>query len=183
MNGVLPVDFDSIWEQARQIRFLDHFVYVMTPEDSLIAACVGSRRKRYLRLKSLLDIREITIQLKKLNWDLIIRKANDYRCGNILYTALITADLTLRINLPECVLDKLQVSQTRKRIVRTLAQRLCRENTLATLAPDEGIKIFGRRSNPALLLTYATYTPEQFSRKTGEIIQSWWRKRTAQVGA
>ncbi|MFQ5576314.1 MAG: nucleotidyltransferase family protein, partial [Anaerolineae bacterium] len=72
MNGVLPVDFGQIWDRAVKITLHGQPVWVMAPEDMLLAACINGCRKRFFRLKSLCDTAEIINKYPGLNWDRFI---------------------------------------------------------------------------------------------------------------
>jgi hypothetical protein len=56
MNGVLPIDFERIWREARPVKFRGVDAWVMSPEDLLISLCINACRKRYFRLKALFDL-------------------------------------------------------------------------------------------------------------------------------
>jgi hypothetical protein len=59
MNGVLPVDFQAIWQEAVAVDYRGERTLVMRTEDLLLAVCINACRKRFFRLKSLFDIAEI----------------------------------------------------------------------------------------------------------------------------
>jgi hypothetical protein len=172
MNGILPVSFDDIWQEAVRVRVQGQDAYIMTPENMMIAACVGSCRKRFLRLKHLLDIRETLNVYMDFNWQEFTRKARGWRCRNIAYTALMVTNMTLGCKLPGEGLRNLKVNPTREKILDSLAEKLCRGKFLASLADQDSRKFLGRRFNPALLLTYAAYSGDQVVGKIGEILHA-----------
>jgi len=165
MNGVLPIDFYEIWDDATKIRFRGRDVFVMSPEDMLMSTCINSCRKRFFRLKSLCDIAEIINKYPGLKWEELTRKARAYDCNNIVYTALLVTEMTLGCELPDEVLDNLAVSPVRETIIRSLIRYLSRRMSLSALYPFSGRNMFGRKVNLSLILPYATYRWYQVGRK------------------
>ncbi len=158
MNGTLPVDFEGIWEGASKINFRGREVWVMCPEDLLIAACINSCRKRFFQLKALRDLTEILNHFRGMHWEELSRKARAYHCNNIVYAALVVARITVGIELPEKVLAGLAVPTVRTAIIGYLSRRM----SFASLASlYSGSQIFGRAVSWGLLLPYMTYRREQ----------------------
>ncbi len=167
LNGVLLIDFQGIWEEATKIQFRGQPVFVMTPEDLLIMACINSCRKRYFNLKSLCDIAGIISAYPEMNWDELIRKAKTYRCENIVYAGLFVAGLTVGCELPVYALDRLLNSSIRATIIRYLGQRMSFSSPTSLYS---GAKFLGRRLNLSLLLPYASYRWDQVWRKAGFVL-------------
>jgi hypothetical protein len=157
MNGLLPVDFEQIWKQARPVKVLDLTALVMSAEHMLLAACINSCRKRFYRLKALCDINEI-IQASSINWDELTRTARQWRCENIAYTALLVTAMTLGCPLPDRVLEDLGVSAGRGRLIQYLSRNMS-FSSLASL--HTGMNLIGRQLGPSLLLPWAVYSWEQ----------------------
>ncbi len=158
MNGMLPMNFERIWADAREIDFRGHTVWVMSPEDLMIAACINSCRKRFFRLKALRDIAEILNHYRDIRWDVLADKARAYECGNIVYAALIATQSTLGIDLAPSALDGLAVPSPRAALIRYLS----RERSFTSLANlYAGNRLFGREVGRGLLLPYATYRGNQ----------------------
>ena len=59
MNGVLDVDFDTVWADAIPVHFRRRDFFIMSPEDSLITACINACRKRYFNPQGTRGIRPI----------------------------------------------------------------------------------------------------------------------------
>lgn len=169
INGALPVDFDLIWQDAVGINYRDQDVWVMSAEDMLISLCINSCRKRYFRLKSLMDIAETTHKMKGLCWEIVVEKASRYDCSNIVYAALLVANRTLECSLPEGALESLQVSPMRVAVINSLLNYALRYSTLP-LAPISGTSVGGRQLHASLLLPYATYRLYQIRHKIFEEI-------------
>lgn len=160
LYGILPINFQRIWDNATKIKYMDIDVFVMSPEDMLLVACINCCRKRYFRLKSLCDIAEIINKYDKLNWNEFIERAKGYKCNNIVYTALLIANSTLGCNLPDYVLNKLKVNKLRMAVIHFLIKRVCHGNYLLHLYPyfkRTAEKKYVTNINFSLILPYATY--------------------------
>jgi hypothetical protein len=160
MNGVLPIPFARIWQDARPIDFRGRDAWVMSPEDLLISLCINSCRKRFFRLKGLFDIAETVRRgadpAWRLDWQELARKARDYRCEGIVFTALLTTRATVGCDLPDGSLEASEaleapggLSPLRAALLRRLVARALRTGSLAR--PEAG----------GLLLSYASYRWQQ----------------------
>jgi hypothetical protein len=173
MNNVLAVDFNRIWRDATQIVYREESAWIMSPEDMLISLCVNSCRKRFFRLRSLVDIAETINKYPNLDWIEFARKAGLYDCQNIVYTALLITQMTVGCNLPDKVYKNLAVNPVRSVIIRFFVHYILWTMSLYTIYPFSGKTIFGREVNPSLVLPYAVYRPYQIIRKIKEIYRAW----------
>ena len=154
MNGVLPIPFARIWQDARPIDFRGQAAWVMSPEDLLISLCINSCRKRFRRLKGLFDIAE-TVRRMDLDWHGVAEKARAYRCGGIVLSALFATAET--VGLPErCRLADLEtldwrLSPGRQALLRKLVRGFA-ERASAALAGDTG----ARSAGISVLLPYVS---------------------------
>ncbi len=167
INGMLPVDFEVVWRDARPVDCYGEPGLTLSPEDHLIALCINSCRKRFFRLKSLFDIHETILKFQELDWQRFCARARIFGCGNIVYAALLVTVRTLGTPLPGGVLPQLGVSAARKAAVRAGVNILLRYGRL--VAGSSSSMIFKRRVDPLLLLPYLTYTPKQILRKFHEV--------------
>lgn len=158
MNGVLPVDFNRVWGDATKTKWRGEDVWIMSPQDLLIAACINSCRKRYFRLKSLRDICEIVNHAQALDWDRVAAQARAYQCNAIVYAALVVAEKFVGLKLAPQTLDKLAVPKVRQNLIHYLSDRMS-FTSLSNLYA--GSAVFGREVGRGLLLPYATHTPVQ----------------------
>ena len=173
MNNVLMINSERLWQEAHKIQVNGYDVFVMTPEDMLLAAAINSCRKRFFRLKSLCDIAEIIHHYPDLNWDLLADKAIEYECNTILYTALIVTQTTLGCPLPENVLSALKVNPMRAVIINHLVKNLCRNFTLTELFERSESTVLGREFSWPLVLTYTAYRANHIVPKMTEIYRAW----------
>lgn len=165
LNGVLPIDFGQIWEDAVKIPFTggDVEVYVMSPEDLLIAACINSCRKRYFNLKAICNIDAILGQSNAIDWNEVTRRAISFHCKHIVYTALLVTRSLLDTALPAGTLERLAGARFRVAITSILTKRMSFSSLRALYS---GSKLFDRHIGMSLLLPYATYQLDQVWRKS-----------------
>ena len=164
INGALPVDFGRIWRDATQIDYRGQPAWMMSPEDMLISVCINSCRKRYFRLKSLLDIAETLRKMDAIRWDGVVEKSRQYDCQNIVYTALLVCQQTLGCRLPPGALPRLGVNPLRAVVINSIAKFLLRFSSLP-VAPISGISLLGKQMHFSLVLPYASYRFYQIRHK------------------
>ena len=171
INGLLPVDFDRIWQDAARIPFRNETLFVMAPEDMLISLCINSCRKRFLRLKGLCDIAETVNAYPTMNWGTLVSKAQAYDCHNIIYAALLATEQTLGCAFPNRVLTDLNVSPMRAKLIQQLVQRMALSDYSSI---KTSTKLFDRGVGWSATLPFTTYQWYQIYRKFTFI----WRTRT-----
>lgn len=162
MNGVLPVDFQRIWQDTAKISFRGQDVWIMSPEDMLISICINSCRKRFFRLRSLCNIAEIIAKYPDLNWAELLHKAYAYDCHLIVYTALLVTTMTIGCQLPAGLLEGLNVNPVRAKIMGYLSRQTSAE---AFSLSYSGANKAGRQLGMSLLLPYASFRWYQIWRK------------------
>lgn len=153
LNGVLPVDFQRIWREARPVRFRGVDAWVMSPEDQVIALAVNGCRKRYFRLKTLFDVAETLRWGSPLDGARLGTLAREGHCEGIVYTALVAARETLGAELPAGLLDALGLSATRAALLRRLVAAWLRFGSFT----DPGL----RTRALSLALVYASLRPAE----------------------
>jgi hypothetical protein len=178
LNGALPVDFGQIWRAAREVKFVGYPVYLMTPEDMLLAVCINSCRKRYFRLRSLCDIAETAKRFPNLDWELFSQKAIAYGCNNIVYTALTVVAATLPYAVPLQVLEGLAVDPLRRFTIDKTIRLLVRHVPLTSLSYYTGSEWVGRKIGWSLVLPYVSYRRQQMASKVHEALTSYLAPRS-----
>jgi hypothetical protein len=148
MNGVLPVDFERIWREARPVRFRGVPAWLMSPEDLLISLCVNGCRKRF-RLKVLFDVAETLRRGGPFDAGRLGRLAQEGHCEGIAYAALVLARGALGAEIPAGLLESLRLSAPRAALLRSLAAAFLRAGSFVE-----------RSGRPlALALAYAALRP------------------------
>jgi hypothetical protein len=161
MNGMLPIPFREVWKNAVTIKELDQEVLALNIEDMLLSICINSCRKRYLHLKSILDIVETIEKYPNLRWDEFAQRSRNYGCANIVYTALLVVRATIGGNIPSGTLTELKPNAVRSLIILLCIRFLVRFHSLFTSATNTE----NRSLDPSLLLPYMTYVPGQMQQK------------------
>lgn len=150
MNGVLPVDFERIWRQARPVRFRGEEAWMMSPEDLLASLCVNVCRKHF-RLKGLFDVAETLRRGGPVDAGALGRIAREGHCEGIVYTALVAARAALGAGLPAGMLEGLGLARPRAALLRGLVAAFLRAGSFT-----------GRAGRPlALVLAYASLRPAE----------------------
>jgi hypothetical protein len=166
MSGVLRIPFEPVWEDARPLRIGTVEALVMAPEDLLLSLAINACRKRYFRLKSLLDLAE-SVRHLPLDWSRLGAKARAWGCEAIAYAALTTAEATLGCALPANALHHLGLSSPRRRAIQLLIATLCHRGSLTRGTLIGGTargRLRGRSLEASLLLVYASLRPAQIAR-------------------
>lgn len=170
LNRALFIDFDQIWLDATAVSFSGCNLFLMSPEDMLLALCVNSCRKRYFRLRSLCDIAETIRCYSDLDWSIFVEKACKFRCNHIAYSALVVTQQTVGCSLPEGMLDGLGVGGLKQHVIDRLIGFLVHNVPLVSLSYYNGSTCISRKVGWSLLLPYATYEVGQIVSKTREAV-------------
>jgi hypothetical protein len=173
LNDALSIDFSQLWQDATLFNFGGYPLYLMAAEDTLLASCINSCRKRYFRLRSLCDIAETVKHFPQIDWALFAQKAIAYGCNNIAYTALTVADATVTLPMPGSVLESLAVSALRRSAIHKTIRHLVNHIPLASLSYYTGSQVVGRKVGWSLLLPYLTYSWQQMGSKMQEAVTSY----------
>jgi hypothetical protein len=175
MNGILPIDFQRVWADARATGYHGQPCFIMSVEDMLISLCINSCRRRYFRLKSLCDIAETVRQREEIDWLLLAEKARTYRCNHIVYTALLATQATLGCPLPDSLRQDLALSPRRSRMIRSEIEKRVSQPLFGS---QSFRKILGRPVDPSLMLPYLSYRWDQIVRRIWYV----WRTRKTPMG-
>ncbi len=153
MNGVLPVDFAAIWARAVRTSVDGEPVHVMCVEHELLCAAINAARKRYFRLKSLLEIGELLRRHRDLDLDEVARCARAWRCAGIVYAALMATTHAVGAPTPRDLAARLRLGGLHASILDGLVQRM---SGASLLTLHDGLHVRGKRLGRALLLPYAS---------------------------
>jgi hypothetical protein len=158
INGLLRIDFARIWQEAVQVDLRGRAVFVMSPEDLLLTACINGSRRRFVRLKNLLDIAEAARRVPADRWAKFVAAANASDCQNIVYAAIKATKLTVGCDIPDDVLRELHVGTWRAAVINQVIRRAL---TFSFDQLDAGITVFWKCITVSLVIPYATYTSRQ----------------------
>jgi hypothetical protein len=165
LDGILPVAFRQIWEDSYKTSFGSGITSYMGLEDMLIAACINCYRKRYIRLKMLCDVAEILERYPEIDWSVVGDKSRKYRCGTIVFAALIATGTTLSAKIPSQAFEALDVGRAHAKLIQFLFGVV--DNHL--LACDFGSA--SGRLGRSLLKTFATLPFDVLWRKQWQLVK------------
>ena len=170
VNGLLPIDYESIWAHTEQAEYHGYPVLIMSATDLLLSLCINSSRKRYFRLKSLCDISE-TIQTKHdIPWEEVTKKARSFQCENIVFTALLVTSMTTGCKLPDGWEEHFDIHPFRQKLITTTVNYLIKRISFYPY-PWTGISVTGRAMHMSLILPYLGYTRNQVAKKMAYAIR------------
>ncbi len=170
LNGIARVDFGQIWQDASAVDYLNQRVYLMSREDMLIGATLNASRKRYFRLRSLMDINEIVLNTPDMDWAKICSRMAVFEVGPFAYAAMRATQATVGLSLPREVWDALPVASRKRCLIDGMMTYLLQRYDLAQLNADLPRSIFGRRFNRLLLLTYAAHPQHHLFRRFQHVL-------------
>jgi hypothetical protein len=107
-NGVVPVDFRRIWNDAQRTPIGPSPALVPDVHDMIIVSTVNVFRKPFLSLKSMIELHELVRLGSDLDWSVLAEKARDYQCTTLVYAALHAARAMLGSDLFETGLGTLR---------------------------------------------------------------------------
>lgn len=151
MNGVLPVDFERVWREARPVPFRGEEAWLPSLEDLLLSLCINACRKRYFRLKGLFDLAETVARLRDLDWGRVAALAREARAEGMVHAALGATRETVGCDLPPEALGGLGVSPAKARLLDRLIAEFVRRGSLVDRSGE----------TLTLLLTYASFRPAE----------------------
>lgn len=151
MNGVLPIDFERIWREARPLCFRGEDAWMPSPEDLLLSLCINACRKRYFRLKGLFDLSETVARLRDLDWGMLAVLAREGRVQGMVHAALVATRETVGCDLPAGALEGLRVPPVKARFLERLIAAYLRRGSLVDRSGE----------TLARLLTYASFRPAE----------------------
>jgi len=153
MNGVLPVDFARIWARASRTEVGGQPVHLMCVEHELVCTAINAARKRFFRLKSLLELRELLHRHADLDAGEVVACAAAWRCTGIAYAALGAAAAAVGATVPAALAAGLRPGRLHARLLDGLVARasFCRLDTVRG-----GVRLRGKQLGPGLLLPYAS---------------------------
>lgn len=112
-----PYFKNDIWGNAREITIRGEKAYVPSLEDTLLIACANLARHNYSGLIWFCDIREIVERFRgSLNWDTVIRRAQDKDIDCLVYYALYYSSRLLKFEVPEDILQKFKISFIKRQL-------------------------------------------------------------------
>ena len=166
----LPINFDQIFERAIETKFKEQKVLIMCPEDMLMTACIGCYRKKFFRLKSLLDLANIINYYQEFNWDQLIFNAKKYECSEMVYASLLATTSILKCEIPQNVLNDLKINPLRRLLIHKIINYYPQNVPLIEVLSDQCLNIGKSKINVSRILRMITF--RQFPYISKKILQT-----------
>lgn len=121
----LPISEDRFLDMEN----LDHFninnksIVTFSPEDMFLILCIHNASHYWSRLSWVCDISEF-VKCYKLKWSSIIEKANSQGVMNIVLINLYLAKDLLDLDLPEIILNKLDLEKTIESVCMEIKEKI-----------------------------------------------------------
>lgn len=84
------IGLDDLWERRREVEIAGHAIPCLAAEDRLLSLCVHGAKHRWARLEWITCIAEL-IQADPPDWDVLLRRARDWRVERMLRLSLLVA--------------------------------------------------------------------------------------------
>jgi hypothetical protein len=149
-NGVIPIDFLRIWNDANRGRIGPDPVFVPDLHDMIIVSTVNVFRKPFLSLKSMIELHELVGLGDGLDWALLAKKAQEYQCRTLVYAAIHSANAMLGNDLLEPGLRTLRPRALRRRALDLINRRLLPASVCLPRQPSRAVHPPRRRASDVL---------------------------------
>jgi hypothetical protein len=143
------IDFRKVWEDANRDQVEGRDVYVPDDHDLIIMSSINIHRKPYVRLRNLVEIHELVRHGEDMDWEAFMRKARDYQCNSLVYSALHATRTVLESNLPGSVLKALRPGVVRGRAIAYINHKISPSAICLSRNPGSqprGLREVARRS-------------------------------------
>jgi hypothetical protein len=135
-NHAVPFDLSVLWKHFECSEPADRVLESLDPELLMLMLCLHGYRHRWERLCWITDISELARRQTRLNWETLLRHADESRCRRILLIGLHLANTLLDAPLPLNIVREMQKDKSVEKIGMEIAG-----------------KLFGARSSGSGLLT------------------------------
>ena len=105
------LDRPEFWHRRTNVLLANKTVSGLAPEDLLILLCVHGSKHAWGELKWVCDVAELLGRQSRLDWDLILASASEWRCRRLLLMGLSLANHLLAAPVPKTVLAKLSADK------------------------------------------------------------------------
>ena len=105
-------------------KFNGFSTHIFSPVNHLIILCIHAAKHDWNRLSWICDISEFINSNKNINWDEVLEKARKIGVRRLLFVNLILAKDLFQLNLPNKILNKLQLDSNALKISNDVKNRL-----------------------------------------------------------
>ena len=118
---------DKLWERAEEMTFAGEKAFSLSAEDLLLHLCAHTsyQHKFSFGLRPFLDLAEVMKQKNsQVEWDLFIKRADDFQWEKGVYLALVIARNFTGTTVPDNVLKKLHPENEYPLILKTAIKQI-----------------------------------------------------------
>ncbi|WP_414565662.1 MULTISPECIES: nucleotidyltransferase family protein [unclassified Anabaena] len=103
-----PIAHERLWQRHALVTVAGKTVINLSPEDNLLFLCVHACRDRWNKLSLISDIAALICVTPEINWDLLIKQAQELGCWKRFLLGIILAKNLLETDLPTEILSKIE---------------------------------------------------------------------------
>ncbi len=116
-----PFDLEQIWRRLVPVMLAGTKILTLAPEDLLLVLCVHGARHVWERLDWICGVAELLRTHPELEWDRLIKYAQESGAERMLLLGLNLAEKLLAANLPSGIKDRIRADGA----VSFLTERIC----------------------------------------------------------
>lgn len=119
-----PISFDTLWGRSFEVEIGPARVHSFAREDMLLVLCYHGEKNRWETLKYVCDLAQLLRSSPDLDWDDVMKRAEQTRSERLLYLGLQLADNLLDAPLPDEIRQRVARSQTATALATEVQHRL-----------------------------------------------------------
>ena len=119
-----PFDPNFLFEDLITFKFNGFNTNIFSPVNHLIIMCIHGAKHDWNRLSWICDISEFINSNKNINWDEVLEKAKKIGVKKLLFVNLFLAIDLFQLNLPNNILNELELDSNALKITKDVEKRL-----------------------------------------------------------
>jgi hypothetical protein len=92
--------FEDLWTRRQSVRLGGQSIQTFSNEDLLLYLCVHGAKHYWRRLEWIAAVAELIRGSAKIDWPVVLRRARETNCRNIMSVGLLLACNTFNLELP-----------------------------------------------------------------------------------
>lgn len=105
------VGFDALWERSRTVDLERVETRACAPEDMLHILSFHGLKNQWRALKHVSDVAALIEATPDMNWDAVLRRAEEGRFQHVLYLGIIMARKVFDVDLPSAIAEHVQSAE------------------------------------------------------------------------
>lgn len=99
-NLGLAIDYEGLWQRSQAVIFEGRRVRTFAPEDLVIALCIHGGKDEWTKLKTICDLARAVMTFTKLDWRVVVARAEQQRCLRMLLIGILLANRLMGVEFP-----------------------------------------------------------------------------------